>query len=468
MQYNFKFFSYSICLNLILQLIFTSIFSNQLNLILFVLYVFLLIGTEIMKIHVYYEIMDAIVLFFSIIESVCIFLCFFYIMNTNETTVYTSESRILKDACNVLRMNTIEDFIVRGNDICSFDKLSRLDLKHTYEIAQDPSQKLLFGEITNEIYDNTFLRIVTCNQAGVLCYPLFIIQNGKKYILPWDIIQSIQVMDSAHIYAVIENSIQTNNKITDVYDIRYAINTTSFIQFQSHFNSALFSDMTQHTWTENIAISFLVVVPAATSSSSKVSISLRKYSAAVSGVCMQLSKYTNAFEMIKSIITIQNNDFIFNVFLCSGGGDSFFCLQNYTAYILYYISNIILSTWVLTSIDIVFNVKKKRNVFNIFSLTVIVMTVNPVGMFNLVQMHLRRDKYAFTKIILFIEILYICILSWVCLGVDFRNQQHDILKTHTILVPCTFFSGIYYYLSIVLNYVLTLYSIIVHVIYIFT
>ena len=72
----------------------------------------------------------------------------------------------------------------------------------TYDLQADNSMQVLLHK-TTELVTEVGSKIVTCHEAGIVCFDMTIKKQNKKYVTPWDLIKEIHVRNTKYGYTAI-------------------------------------------------------------------------------------------------------------------------------------------------------------------------------------------------------------------------------------------------------------------------
>lgn len=427
---------------LFMQFFIFMLFANNINTILYVIYCACLLLYKNRIFEYFDDFTDIVLLFFYINTSIAIFLMFFYTLHTSEIYVYATNSRITENACSVFKIQTTEDLFVTNNTICNINKMDKLSIPLQHHLHPDPTIRMFLGN-----KNNSNLRLVTCQDVGIHCYNMSFLYKQQSYSIPWSMIQEIHSNNAGRVYAAFKHQ---QPQRAPHYDVSHAIDEYRFIRFQSVFQDIIPLDTSDFIKHNEIKPAFFIAVPDSGHTNVELSVNIRRYSAETPHVCV-VKPSPNPFHIMRELTTNWN----FILFLDTVESR----YKPYMHYIFYTI-NILLALSCEFFLDFLINTRKKRNLYQIFINTIAIFTLNPV---LLIRVNVKKFKRFWNIALTLCEIMYCSVIFMIVLSPDFREQKHDHLKTRIPIVPCTYFHGILYYTSVIMNYTVTLYSIIVNI-----
>jgi hypothetical protein len=382
------------------------------------------------------DLMDTILLFFGILCSMSIFLSIGIIIRSEKTVVYTSTSRDANIACSVLGLGSIESVTYSKNSVCTVDAMMRFILKAEYELYNIPDVPVLMGytEMIRGDGELTSRRVITCKDAGVMCYRPYVkiqseINNHPEHMLPLTLIRKITIFNARQVF-VVQNaqSIFKKPRSSRMHTFNVPVNDSIFLQISSTMSTFSKTEMS----LDILEDAFLLVVY--DTKQPTVTVSLRQNCKSTTKQCPENTRfYKNTFDIIENVASIRET-------------------QSELGRFLLYVFNVFFPVCIICFVDAHCNIQKKRNVKTILIFSLLVMSLNYIVLLSIIYKSYSR-QLTYKKLRIFIKIIYLSLV----ISLFFDGSARHVI--FCFVIPTFNFRGVFYNFNLIVNFTLTLYAI---------
>jgi hypothetical protein len=403
------------------------------------------------------DLQDSMLLFFSILCSLSIFLSLGVLMQSSGIVVYRANSNDINMACHTIGLGSMEHIALSGNKICNIHRMHKHVLNEEYEMNAIPDEPVLMGFVGTRS-DEHKMRVVSCRDAGVHCYRPYISiesesNHTSKYSIPLALIRKITIKHARNVFVVYDSKFSYTTRHIDSYVNTIHLKNSSFLQFNSPLHpeaDALRTDSHVKLPLHLLENSFLMVV---SDNVDRPIISLRRNCKSTTVQCPRKRRlYESTMHILGNTAVTHANDVLCAIIRLFHSGTP--CTQTF----LLFICNVLIPVCIMCTSNELCKIQTNRSVLAIFILVLLIMSLNYIILVSIVYGTYTKNTQK-RIFIVFVKFCYTLAIACVFLSGDFTVQKQNLDAVIFVIIPSVLLHGRFYVVNIVVNFTVTLFSI---------